>query len=261
VPPATAPPATPSAPPAATAEAPAATPEVAPKSVAIQPVRPATDSKTAPPAATKPQPRPPDERPAFTLAPGDRTAMASPGRMQPLIPFAQAKGRLPLPAQGKRVISFGDKTQRGKFEGIAIETRHGAQVTAPSDGWVLYAGEFRTFGQLLIINAGGGYTIILSNLAQIDVPVGQFVVAGEPVGTMQAAPRAPAGRVPDNPPVLYVEFRKDRNPIDPDPWWIEPGRRQASLAGPAQLALAAAPGAPVPGAPAPGAPAPGAPAP
>jgi septal ring factor EnvC (AmiA/AmiB activator) len=228
-------------PPGATAAAPPApaalpTPsEVPARPVTTEPVRqPTGEGKVAvaspppPPAVPKAPARPPEERPAFTLAPGERTAMASPGRMQPLIPFHLAKGKLPPPAQGKRVLSFGERTQRGKFEGIAIETRHGAQVTAPCDGWVLYAGEFRTYGQLLIINGGGGYLVILSNLAQVDVPVGQFVVAGEPIGAMQAAPRnVQAGRAPENPPVLYVEFRKDQQPINPDPWWIEPGRRNA----------------------------------
>ena len=119
------------------------------------------------------------------LAPG--TTLGSPGRIKPEIPFAEAKGRLPLPAQGRQVLAFGEKTQYGgQSKGIVLETRQGAQVTSPCDGWIVYAGEFRSYGQLLIINAGGGYHVLLAGLSQIDVQPGQFVLAAEPVGTMSA---------------------------------------------------------------------------
>jgi septal ring factor EnvC (AmiA/AmiB activator) len=214
------------------AQAPSSASAQAPNLPAAQaPTPPLVAAPTAAPTAAPPPAAPkakPDDRTIITLAPPDRVAMANPGRLQPLIPFSQAKGRLPWPAQGKRVLAFGQRTQRGPFEGIAIETRHGAQVVSPSDGWVLYAGEFRTFAQVLIINAGGGYYVVLSGLSQIDVPVGQFVVAGEPVGTMPQAPRVAQAQT--NQPVLYIEFRKDRTPIDPEPWWADPGKKNAWLA-------------------------------
>jgi len=142
------------------------------------------------------------------------------GRLKPAVPFHLAKARLPLPAQGKRVLSFGERTQYGgTSKGMVLATRHGAQVTAPSDGWVVYAGAFRTYGQLLIINAGAGYHILLAGLSQIDVQIGQFVLAAEPVGTMTQA--ANAAGTKDSTPVLYVEFRKDGQPVDPDPWWAQ----------------------------------------
>ena len=140
--------------------------------------------------------------------------------MQPAIPFAQTKGSLPLPAQGKRVLGYGEKTQFGtQSMGIVLETRHSAQVRSPSDGSVIWAAPFRTWGQLLIINAEDGYHILLAGLSQIDVQVGQFVLAGEPIGLMSAAPRSQSAKSEGNAPVLYVEFRKDYRPIDPDPWW------------------------------------------
>jgi septal ring factor EnvC (AmiA/AmiB activator) len=147
-------------------------------------------------------------------------ASLSPGQMRPALPFVQTKGSLPMPAQGKRVLGFGDKTQFGtQSMGMVLETRHSAQVRAPSDGSVLWAGPFRTWGQLLIINAEDGYHILLAGLSQIDVQVGQFVLAGEPVGFMSAAPRSQSAKSEGNAPVLYVEFRKDNRPIDPAPWW------------------------------------------
>jgi septal ring factor EnvC (AmiA/AmiB activator) len=140
--------------------------------------------------------------------------------MRPALPFAQTKGSLPLPAQGKRVLGYGDKTQFGtQSMGVVLETRHSAQVRSPCDGSVLWAGPFRTWGQLLIINAEDGYHILLAGLSQIDVQVGQFVLAGEPVGLMSAAPKSQSAKSEGNAPVLYVEFRKDNRPIDPDPWW------------------------------------------
>ena len=156
--------------------------------------------------------------PSVALAPQGPLG-GNPGRMKPAIPFHQAKARLPMPAQGRRVIAFGDKTQYGNTsKGIVIETRRGAQITAPCDGWVVYAGEFRSYRQLLIINAGDGYHVLLAGLSHIDVQVGQFVLAAEPVGTM--APEPP-GKTQDSAPVLYVEFRKEGRPIDPEPWWFE----------------------------------------
>ena len=148
------------------------------------------------------------------------------GRMEPAVPFIQAKGRLPLPAQGARVLAYGDKTQYGsQSKGIVLETRHGAQVTSPADGWVIFAGEFRTFGQLLIIDGGGGYHILLAGLSQIDVQPRQFVLAGEPVGVMTSAPKSATPKAADGSPVLYIEFRKDNKPIDPDPWWLSEAQK------------------------------------
>jgi septal ring factor EnvC (AmiA/AmiB activator) len=196
------------------------------------PAPPAAPPPVVAVAPAAPQPKAPivpkaDARVALELAPtGDRLAMAAPGRIKPAIPFQLARGQLPLPAQGRRVISFGDKTQYGtQSKGLVLETRHGAQITAPADGWIVFAGEFRTYGQLLIINAGGGYHILLAGLSQIDVQLGQFVLAGEPVGSMVQTARGAQPRQQDSAPVLYVEFRKDGQPVNPDPWWVDGSRK------------------------------------
>ncbi len=158
------------------------------------------------------------------LAPG--ATLGSPGRIKPEIPFSQAKSRLPLPAQGRKVLAFGEKTQYGgQSKGLVLETRQGAQVTAPCDGWIVYAGEFRSYGQLLIINAGGGYHVLLAGLSQIDVQPGQFVLAAEPIGSMSGWSQVAQPAAVNSAPVLYVEFRKDGRPIDPDPWWV-PGHQK-----------------------------------
>lgn len=147
---------------------------------------------------------------------------ASTGRIEPAVPFQLAKAKLPRPTAGKNVLSFGQQTEYGgPSKGLVFQTRFAAQITSPSDGWIVYAGEFRSYGQLLIINAGGGYHVLLAGLSRIDVEPGQFVLAAEPVGTMGDAPPAVQRGSEDAKPVLYVEFRKDGRPIDPDPWWVK----------------------------------------
>ncbi|MBY0224382.1 MAG: peptidoglycan DD-metalloendopeptidase family protein [Hyphomicrobium sp.] len=155
------------------------------------------------------------------MAPVETAAvMSNPGRIKPAIPFQQARGKLPLPVSGKRVLSYGERTQYGsQSKGLVMETRSAAQVTSPCDGWVLYAGEFRSYGKLLIIDAGGGYNVVLAGLSQIDVQPGEFILAAEPVGTMMTVKKEPAGAA-FGAPVLYIEFRKEKQPIDPDPWWV-----------------------------------------
>ena len=177
------------------------------------------------PSADKPAPK--DDPSMVVLAPsGRRFASLDAGRIEPAIPFDQAKGRIALPVQGRKVMAFGDKTQYGgKSKGIVLETRHGAQVVSPADGWIVFAGEYRTFGQLLIINAGGGYHILLAGLSHIDAKVGQFVLSGEPVGLMAGVAGSGTAKSDENAPVLYVEFRQKRQPIDPDPWWSEGNRK------------------------------------
>ena len=99
-----------------------------------------------------------------------KLAFLNPGRIEPAVAFSKTRGVLPLPVSGKRIRSFGDNNKIGsRSKGMVIETRPNAQVTAPSDGWIVYAGKFRRYGNLLIINAGGGYHILLAGMERIDV--------------------------------------------------------------------------------------------
>jgi murein hydrolase activator len=164
----------------------------------------------------------PDNENVVEIKPAStRVAFASPDRLKPALPFETAKGTLRLPAQGRQVKRFGDVDAAGStLKGISLQTRGEARITAPADGWVVYAGEFRSYGQLLIINAGGGYHVLLAGMSRIDVSLGQFVLAGEPIAVMGNS-AAPSQGDESLRPVLYVEFRKDGRPIDPDPWWAE----------------------------------------
>ena len=148
-------------------------------------------------------------------------ALKDPARLSPAIAFASAKGLLALPVNGSKIRDFGGSDGAGGVEkGISLATRAGAQVTTPCDGWVVYAGPFRSYGQLLILNAGGGYHVLIAGMERISVNIGQFVLTGEPVATMGSTSQvASILATTASQPVLYVEFRKDGTPIDPGPWW------------------------------------------
>jgi septal ring factor EnvC (AmiA/AmiB activator) len=148
-------------------------------------------------------------------------ALKDPARLSPAIAFASAKGLFALPVNGTRIRDFGGSDGAGGVEkGISLASRAGAQVTTPCDGWVVYAGPFRSYGQLLILNAGGGYHVLIAGMERISVNIGQFVLTGEPVATMGSTSQvASILAATASQPVLYVEFRKDGTPIDPGPWW------------------------------------------
>lgn len=150
------------------------------------------------------------------------TSLGEASRLMPAIAFAEAKGLLPQPVNGKYIRQFGEKDDLGTIsQGISIATRANAQVNSPADGWIVYAGPFRSYGQLLIINAGGGYHILLAGMERIDVQLGQFVLAGEPIAAMATPQIASASSqgIGAALPVLYIEFRKDGSSINPAPWW------------------------------------------
>lgn len=123
--------------------------------------------------------------------------------------FAKAKGSLPLPARGKIITAYGEQVVKGvTSKGIMLRTRNDAQVIAPFDGAVIFAGPFRGYGNLIIIEHGDGYLSLLAGLKDFDVEVGQMLLAGEPVGQMPEEGDAK----------LYVEIRKDNQPVDPMAW-------------------------------------------
>ncbi|MGH6660902.1 MAG: murein hydrolase activator EnvC family protein [Rhodospirillales bacterium] len=126
-------------------------------------------------------------------------------------PITGQRGKLPPPVVGRILGRYGEVSSTGLTQkGLMLETAPGAQVVAPYEGNVVYAGQFRGYGELLIIEHGEGYHSLLAGLSRIDSTIGQWVVAGEPVGVM--------GRTDTRKPVLYVELRRNGQPINPLPW-------------------------------------------
>ncbi len=153
------------------------------------------------------------------------------GRLKPAMAFEDAKGKLIMPVRGVALQSYGDDNGLGGIaQGQSIATRAGARVVAPADGRVVYAGPFRSYGQLLILDAGDGYHVVLAGMERIDVQLDQFVLTGEPVGVM-GNQRLASAAVTDasiTQPVLYVEFRKGGTSVDPAPWWVASQDRKVS---------------------------------
>lgn len=143
-------------------------------------------------------------------------------RIAPAYAFSDLQKKLALPVAGSILRKFGDADGTGhSLQGMMLETNAGALVTAPSDGWIVFAGTFRSYGQMIILNPGDGYHVVLSGLEGVTVQQGQFVVAGEPLGTMgnKRVASATALALETERPTLYIEFRKDGKPVDSRPWW------------------------------------------
>ena len=160
--------------------------------------------KPEPPRPQRAAPAPKKSEPKADTVVASAAPFAT-GRM------SQAQGQLPMPAVGRISGQYGEPTATGiSRRGLDIETRPGAQVIAPNDGKVVFAGLFRGYGQLLIIEHSEGYHTLLAGLSRIDATVGQRLVSGEPVGIMDQAA--------DASPSLYVELRRNGQPINPLPW-------------------------------------------
>lgn len=147
----------------------------------------------------------------------DKLAVAKPTETPPgpkpgnIRAFPTTPGGLVQPVAGRIQDLFGLPDSTGSTgKGIEIEARPDAAVVAPFDGQILFRGPFRSYGEILIIQHDGGYHSLLAGLARSDAAVGQWVLAGEPVGVM--------GQSKDGNPKLYMELRRDGRPIDPAPW-------------------------------------------
>ena len=161
----------------------------------------AAAAAAAPPPGSRAGSGNPAEQQAVATAP----ALPDPTRPAGIRPFAQAQGRMLVPAAGEMVGGFGSDSSKG----LTFATRPGAEVVAPFDGRVLFAGAFRGYGQILIIGHGDGYHSLVAGLDRIDAGVGQWLAAGEPIGRMSADEAKPR---------LYLELRHNGQPINPLPW-------------------------------------------
>ncbi|MEE1110857.1 MAG: peptidoglycan DD-metalloendopeptidase family protein [Alphaproteobacteria bacterium] len=116
-----------------------------------------------------------------------------------------SRKKLNLPVRGRIVVKFGEKTALGLMsDGWRIRTRGDALVMAPADGVIKFADSFRGFGRVVIMSHKNGYNTVMTNLGDINVALGQDVLAGEPIGRMN----------PDK-PEMYLEVRRGNNAVNP----------------------------------------------
>lgn len=151
-------------------------------------------------------------------------------RIAPAYAFSDLKQKLELPAAGEILRQFGDPDGTGhEAKGMVIASAPGSLVTAPADGWVVYAGEFRSYGQMIILNTGDGYHVVLSGMDRINTGQGKFVLSGEPLAVMgeKRVASATALALETDRPTLYIEFRKDGKPVDSREWWTGSGSGKA----------------------------------
>ena len=153
----------------------------------------------------------PERDGAVSPAAEERVAAVDIVRPEAMPSISAARGGLAFPVVGELVMRYNQTSSAGiASRGIIIASRAGALVTAPFDGVVVFAGPFRGYGQLLIIEHSEGYHSLLAGMGRIDSALGQWVLAGEPVGVM--------GSDPGGAYRLYVELRRDGQPVDPLPW-------------------------------------------
>ena len=121
------------------------------------------------------------------------------------------RGTMTLPARGRVIEQYGQDTKIGSSaKGASFRTRNHAQVVAPFDGRVVFAGPFKGYGQILIIQHGAAYHTLLAGMRRVDASLGQRLLAGEPIGVMGT--RKEGTR-------LYVEVRRKGQPVNPLPWF------------------------------------------
>ncbi|WP_246750368.1 murein hydrolase activator EnvC family protein [Martelella lutilitoris] len=152
------------------------------------------------------------------------TSSPDKNRITPAYPFSDLKNRLVLPVAGDILRRFGDPDGTGhEATGITVAARPGALVTAPADGTVVYAGRFRSYGEMIILNVGDGYHLVMTGMEGLKVRQGDFVFSGEPLAQMGARRIASAATLAleTDRPTLYIELRQNGKPVDSGPWWAD----------------------------------------
>jgi len=144
-------------------------------------------------------------RPADLAAPLAPEALAAPPNAPPSAANAPPPADFQLPVQGRTLIGFGAKRDSGiASTGLTLAPAPGAQVVAPGRGRVAFAGEYRGFGRIVIIEHAGGWTSLVTGLQRVNVAVGDNVIGGSPLGMADGAAQA-----------VTIELRRDGKPVNP----------------------------------------------
>jgi septal ring factor EnvC (AmiA/AmiB activator) len=121
------------------------------------------------------------------------------------VPVPEGLASYMLPVTGRLVTGFGEVLPgQAPSRGLSLATRASAQVVAPAAGRIAFAGPYRGYGQIVIVEHKGGWTSLVTGLTRLDVEVGRQVVAGAPIGTTG----------PSDPRVM-VELRRQGEAVNP----------------------------------------------
>lgn len=144
--------------------------------------------------------------PGPVMRPRDISAgAADPSPTPTASPTSSRLARFQLPVQGRTVAGFGEMRESGlRSTGVTLAPQPGAQIVAPSSGRIAFAGPYRGFGQIVIIEHPGGWTSLLTGLARVDAEVGDEVIVGAPLGVAGSDGEA-----------LTIELRREGEPVNP----------------------------------------------
>lgn len=146
--------------------------------------------------------------------------------------FTAAKGTLPLPALGTILRRANESDAAGvRRPGMVIATRPRALVTAPWPGTIRYRGPLLDYGNVMILEPGGGYLLVLAGMQTVYGEVGEVVPAGAPLGLMGGGEPGVAeflvsvqdGGGARDTETLYMELRQGTEPVDPAEWFAASG--------------------------------------
>ena len=116
----------------------------------------------------------------------------------------------PAPVHGWVSIAFGQRGEAGAARGVTFATAGGARVVSPCTGRAVFAGPFRRFGQIIILECGPGLHLVLAGFEALDTEAGAALLAGEALGRL--------GGGADGRGALYLELRRNGQVMDPIPW-------------------------------------------
>lgn len=159
-------------------------------------------------------------------------AAAPAGLIEPLPDFAQAQGRLALPVRGGVLRRAGEADAAGVARpGLLLASEPGALVTAPWAGTIRYRGPLLDYGNVILIEPGEGYLVVLAGLDLVYPRVGDMVAQGDPMGLMPGALPSDVEFLRVTPvagrsETLYLEIRENGQAIDPALWFDLTGQAQ-----------------------------------
>ena len=139
-------------------------------------------------------------------------------------PFKQQKGKLPWPASGPFLATYGETRNQGglKWNGVLISAKHGTPVRAVSHGRIAFADWLQGVGFITIIDHGDGYMSLYGHNETLVKQAGDWVDSGEVIATSGDSGGQPM-------PGIYFEIRSRGKPVNPGSWCSRKVRHTARL--------------------------------